>query len=856
MARIKQVFTVLASLSAGLILSAQELPVYSVTCPEASGLGEYGEVPVSHFTGIPNISVPLYEIRYGDYTIPVTADYHLASVRPGTPPGSLGIGWTLQAGGVISRTVRGVYDEKKASTGSGNGFYWNTAGLKSVSTDGFGCFAEQTRDFLQSETPEGWHELSADEFSFSFLGYSGNFYINEDGGWSVVSDSDIKVEFNPMTGFAGNPISRHIEHRPASNSEEDRSSYDGILTESIYCTYDKQQRLLTEHHSLNGNSPVLLLSNAYDNIGRLSNVQRGNSSSLAESMTYNIRSWLLTSSSELFSQKLYYNIPRTGSSAPCYNGFVSSFEWKSRGDAFTRAYDYGYDAYGRLATAAYNALTYDDYSTSYAYDVQNNLTAITRNCTDSRHTAYLDRLRLTYDGNQLRKVTDATMASSPDTTGFNDGSDEFIEYEYNFNGNLTKDMNRSIDKITYDIANQPATIQSDSAQISFDYLAFGSKLRQTVATANDTVVTTYQGGLVRQNGKIKYLLTDGGYIDFSSNHPVYMFYLKDYLGNNRVVVSSSGHVAQVNNYYPYGVSFPTNRQSSPLEPGFPGVPSLPEQGTADDNSLQTAAVKDALTQGGAIKDSLTIGGGVITPADSLQASLTDKNQPWRFSGNELLEGGPVRLYDFIARTYDQALGCFLTPDPLAEKYYSVSPYAYCSGNPVNFVDPDGERLLDKNGIVITYTKKDGWSENVTDEQKNYLVMLQRTQSGAKLVEDIINTDIDVTIEFTDEVLKNSNEQTKSGQNTTITNNGKPIKSEVLLSRTGIKENHEISEKYKNVPLFFYQAMMLAHELQHTFNVSGFDKTEDREKDSNSKMEEYLHEAWLPQIDRSWMPRYL
>ncbi|MCM1198038.1 MAG: hypothetical protein NC308_04035, partial [Clostridium sp.] len=203
MARIKQVFTVLASLSAGLILSAQELPVYSVTCPEASGLGEYGEVPVSHFTGIPNISVPLYEIRYGDYTIPVAADYHLASVRPGTPPGSLGIGWTLRAGGVISRTVRGVYDEKKASAGSGNGFYWNTAGLKSVSTDGFDSFAEQTCNFLQSETPEGWHELSADEFSFSFLGYSGNFYINEDGGWSVVSDIDIKVEFNPTTGFAG-----------------------------------------------------------------------------------------------------------------------------------------------------------------------------------------------------------------------------------------------------------------------------------------------------------------------------------------------------------------------------------------------------------------------------------------------------------------------------------------------------------------------------------------------------------------------------------------------------------------------------------------------------------------------------
>ena len=34
---------------------------------------------------------------------------------------------------------------------------------------------------------------------------------------------------------------------------------------------------------------------------------------------------------------------------------------------------------------------------------------------------------------------------------------------------------------------------------------------------------------------------------------------------------------------------------------------------------------------------------------------------------------------------------FLQQDPLAEKYYNISPYAYCANNPVNFVDPDGSR---------------------------------------------------------------------------------------------------------------------------------------------------------------------
>ncbi len=149
-------------------LSSQDLPVYSVTCPEASELGEYGAVPVSHYTGIPNISIPLYEIRVGKYTIPVSADYHLASVRPNDPPGTLGLGWTLMAGGVISRSVRGVYDEKKGTAGVGNGFYWHTADLKKVSEEGVQSFDRQTKDCLQSETSEGWYELSADEFSSIF----------------------------------------------------------------------------------------------------------------------------------------------------------------------------------------------------------------------------------------------------------------------------------------------------------------------------------------------------------------------------------------------------------------------------------------------------------------------------------------------------------------------------------------------------------------------------------------------------------------------------------------------------------------------------------------------------------------
>ena len=53
------------------------------------------------------------------------------------------------------------------------------------------------------------------------------------------------------------------------------------------------------------------------------------------------------------------------------------------------------------------------------------------------------------------------------------------------------------------------------------------------------------------------------------------------------------------------------------------------------------------------------------------------------------------LYDFGARMYSPSNMRWLTMDPLCEKYYSISPYAYCAGDPVNLVDPDGMQWYTK-----------------------------------------------------------------------------------------------------------------------------------------------------------------
>ena len=67
-----------------------------------------------------------------------------------------------------------------------------------------------------------------------------------------------------------------------------------------------------------------------------------------------------------------------------------------------------------------------------------------------------------------------------------------------------------------------------------------------------TDVTDYCGNYVYENGTLRRILVEGGYITFDSSQPVYHFYLKDHLGNNRVVANASGQAEQVNHYYPYG----------------------------------------------------------------------------------------------------------------------------------------------------------------------------------------------------------------------------------------------------------------------------------------------------------------
>ena len=91
------------------------------------------------------------------------------------------------------------------------------------------------------------------------------------------------------------------------------------------------------------------------------------------------------------------------------------------------------------------------------------------------------------------------------------------------------------------------------------------------------------------------------------------------------------------------------------------------------------------------KDTETTIASMVDKSSRITVTVTSPNR-WLFSGKESQSflSASIPLLDFGARMYDPTTARWTAQDPLAEKYYAVSPYAYCLGNPITFIDPNGE----------------------------------------------------------------------------------------------------------------------------------------------------------------------
>ncbi|WP_226390528.1 hypothetical protein [Penaeicola halotolerans] len=167
--------------------------------PEASSLGKYTEIPVSNYTGIPDISVPVFEIINGDLQLPIMLKYHSSGVKVEEISSWVGIGWSLNAGGVISRTIHGYADENISNA------YISYLGLKDL-----GITKQLLEDYsdesslrlnLLKDISSGCYDIQPDIFTINVNGINAQFMFDLDGNLIVSSETKIKVEIVWSNGF-------------------------------------------------------------------------------------------------------------------------------------------------------------------------------------------------------------------------------------------------------------------------------------------------------------------------------------------------------------------------------------------------------------------------------------------------------------------------------------------------------------------------------------------------------------------------------------------------------------------------------------------------------------------------------
>ncbi|MBP2832609.1 RHS repeat protein [Aquimarina sp. U1-2] len=163
---------------------AQELPIIMSPSPNAASLAQYVEIPVSAYTGLPNINIPLYTITTKDVGIPIGLSYHARGVKLAELASSYGMGWSLNAGGMITRQIRGNADD----SGSGTGY------LNQPWYDNF-FTSETTRKAAYAAELNGEFDRMPDQFIFNFLGFSGKFMFDRDTKKPILNTfDDLKIE--------------------------------------------------------------------------------------------------------------------------------------------------------------------------------------------------------------------------------------------------------------------------------------------------------------------------------------------------------------------------------------------------------------------------------------------------------------------------------------------------------------------------------------------------------------------------------------------------------------------------------------------------------------------------------------
>ena len=223
--------------------ASEEDPVAQIIppSPTAASLSRYADVPVSYYSGLPTIRLPLYEIREHDIRVPIALTYHASGIKVNQEASWVGLGWDLQAGGVIARQVMNHDDFDPA-------FNYFDADVPSFIKP-----ASAPRDFLQAgcqpqvvnattgqmgevdlspyinSSVNDPYEFEPDHYSFNFLDYTGTFVLTRDyeailaqqtkmdiqcdptgSTWTLRAENGFTYRFERYESYTDNQISRPV----------------------------------------------------------------------------------------------------------------------------------------------------------------------------------------------------------------------------------------------------------------------------------------------------------------------------------------------------------------------------------------------------------------------------------------------------------------------------------------------------------------------------------------------------------------------------------------------------------------------------------------------------------------------
>ncbi|MFT3982219.1 MAG: hypothetical protein QM687_17245 [Ferruginibacter sp.] len=155
--------------------------------PNSAMLGRFGDYQVNLFSGLPDISIPLYTIKTQAFEVPITLSYHASGNRVHDFPSWVGLGWGLNTGGEVRRKMVGRPDELTT------GFLASSEPENSIDIE---PGTSGGRAYLV-DLNSGYRDLGADIFSYNFPGGNGKFIFNRSEPTKpfVIPYSPIKITY-------------------------------------------------------------------------------------------------------------------------------------------------------------------------------------------------------------------------------------------------------------------------------------------------------------------------------------------------------------------------------------------------------------------------------------------------------------------------------------------------------------------------------------------------------------------------------------------------------------------------------------------------------------------------------------